>query len=64
MGWKKKRDVWTEILEVLVKRDWIMKEPGVGWREEYNILLRKAKSQGRQHMQQFGKGRWEQKEQN
>ena len=45
----------TEILEVMVKRDWwnqIMKEPG--WSEEYNILLWKTKSQGQQHMQQFG----------
>ena len=34
-----------------------MKEPGVGWREEYDILLRKAKSQGQQHIQQLIKKR-------
>ena len=29
-----------EILEALVKRDWMLKEPGVGWREEYDTAER------------------------
>ena len=32
-----------------------IEKPSVGWREEYEILLRKAKSQG--PVAQFGKGR-------
>ena len=33
-GLEKELDVRTEILEALVKRDWMLKEPGVGWGEQ------------------------------
>ena len=41
MGSKKKSDVhvWTKILEA---REKVKPKLGVGWREEYEILLRKT----------------------
>ena len=60
MGLKKKKrgDVWMEILEAWWNQ--ILKEPGVGLREEYEILLRvRAGSSSEKEEREQNEQNWE-----